>query len=424
MSFVKNYPQLGSSLSRKVVLNVIEAGIAAVQTNNVLQNNFKLEGEFLHIQGKVYNLTNYDRVFLIGFGKGSAEISKFIETILASRLSTGFVIDLVEESFEKCEFTLGTHPLPSRENLEFTKKVVDKMTGLTDRDLVIVVICGGGSVMFEMPFNIDMSKLIEVNQALLESGLGIQEMNTIRKHLSKTKGGGLAQLLHPASIASLIFSDVPGNDLSTIASGPTTKDHTTKSEALEIYNKNLTALNLSEDNFLETPKEDNVFSHVTNILMLSNTTALNAMKTEAEKWGIKTQIYSETFQGDAEIAGKTLINNTPENTLLLVGGETTVTVKNSDGKGGRNQHMVLSVLKEMDQRTTIAAFDSDGWDNTPAAGAIGDSETLEKAKKLNLNIQEYLDGNDSFLFFNSVEDAIITDRLPSNVADLILVYKH
>ncbi len=424
MSFIKNYSELALNDSRKIVLNLIETGLSAIQNSAVLAKGFSLKENSLTIQDKNYDLKDFDRLFLIAFGKGSASISKIIEKDLKEKLTKGFVIDVTKSLFEKSEFTPGTHPLPSAQNLEFSKKVINEMQELTEEDLVLVVICGGGSVMFESPYNIDLQKLIEVNRALLNSGADIIEINTVRKHLSRTKGGGLAKILSPAKVVSLIFSDVPGNDLSFIASGPTVKDETTKDEALNIYKKyNLQNLKLTEDNFTETPKEDEIFAGVDNILMLSNRTALDAMKAEAEKWGLAAEIYSDKFQSDSEEAGKILLDKTTPGSVLLAGGETTVKVKNSDGKGGRNQHLVLSALEFLDDKTTIVSVDSDGWDNTPAAGALGDAETLKKAGELGLDPSDYLQKTNSFLFFNSVGDAIITNRLPSNVADLIIVYR-
>lgn len=157
--------------------------------------------------------------------------------------------------------------------------------------------------------------------------------------------------------------------------------------------------------------------------MLSNLTALEAMKKKADELKIHAEIYSDRFQSDAELAGSALIKQTKPNSILLAGGETTYGVTNSDGKGGRNQVVVLGSLYELDDKTTIASFDSDGWDNGPVAGAIGDMETLEKAKKLGINPLESLQEDNSFMFFKNVQDAIITDGLESNISDLIIVYK-
>ncbi len=423
MGYIKNYSELAINEDRATVLDLVEAAIDAIQPQRVLSEKFILNGSKLKISEKQIDLKDYERVFLLGFGKGSAGISKIIEKTLGDYLTQGYVIDTRKESFEKIEFTLGTHPLPSKENIEFTQKVIEHFENLTPKDLVLVVICGGGSVLFEAPFNISLEKLTEVNQALLRSGAAITLMNTVRKHLSKVKGGGLAKILSPAKVFSLIFSDVPGNDLSVIASGATVMDKTTKDEALRIYERyNLQKVGLEEKDFIETPKDEDTFNHINNILMLSNLTALTAMSKKAQELNLKTEIFSDRFESDAALAGKALIREAAPHSVLLAGGETTVKVMNPEGKGGRNQEVVLAALYELGKDTIIASFDSDGWDNTPAAGAIGDSITLEKAKAKGLNPEEYLKNNNSLVFFRDLRDAIITDRLPSNVSDLIIVY--
>lgn len=423
MGYIKNYTDIAITKERAVVLDLIETAFASIQPQNILEENFVLEKDELKILDKRINLKDYERIFLIGFGKGSSGISEIIERSLGEKLTKGFVIDTTANVFRKIDFTLGTHPLPSEENLKFTQNVIENLTGLTQKDLVLVVICGGGSVMFESA-NITLEKLIKVNQTLLRSGATISEMNTIRKHLSKVKGGGLVKLLFPAKIVSLIFSDVPGNDLSVIASGTTVMDKTTVNDAWAIYNKyELGALELSDKDFSETPKDENVFSTTDNFLMLSNLTALNAMKNKAKELGIDSEIYSDKFESEADLAGIALIEKTKLHSLLLIGGETTVKVANINGVGGRNQEVVLSALYSLDEKTIIASFDSDGFDNSPLAGAIGDIHTLEKAKKFGLNPHEFLQQNNSFNFFKSVQDGIVTDRLPSNVSDLIIVYK-
>lgn len=425
MGYIKNYSDLAITPQRKVVLDLIEAGLSSIQPEIVLEKNFVLKGNDLLVSDKELSLDIYKRVFLVSFGKGSSGISKILEKTLGDKLTKGFCIDTNGKSFDKIKFTKGTHPLPSQENIDFTSNVLEELKDLTEKDLVLIVICGGGSVMFEKPHNITLEKLIEVNKALLHSGADIFEMNTIRKHLSSVKGGGLVKLLFPAKVVSLIFSDVPGNDLSVIASGTTVADKTTTQDAWSVYNKyELGKLELTENDFIETPKDENIFSTTENILMLSNKTALEAMQKKAKQLKINCEIYSEKFQSEAELAGKSLIDKTPSNSIILVGGETTVKVANKDGIGGRNQEVVLSALYSLKENSVISSFDSDGWDNSSFAGAIGDFNTLEKAKKLGINPQEFLESNNSFVFFKNTSDGIITDRLPSNVSDLIIIYKN
>lgn len=178
----------------------------------------------------------------------------------------------------------------------------------------------------------------------------------------------------------------------------------------------------SENDFLETPKDDKYFTNTMTILILSNQTALHAMHEKAKELGFNAIILTDRFQGEAKVAGKKLIAQTPPNTILLAGGETTVKVTKK-GKGGRNQELVLGALENIDENTLIASFDTDGWDNTEFAGAIGDTLTLKKAKELNMDPKFFLEENASFSFFEKVENAIITGRLPSNVSDLMIVMR-
>ena len=425
MGIIKNFDNLNKTPERKICLDLIEAALSSIQPQNIIRKNFSLIENALTIQDKVIDLKKFERVFLLGFGKGSAGLSKEIESMLGNLLTKGYVIDLEPEQFLKIEFTLGTHPLPSENNLSFTKKAIERLGNLTEKDLIIVVIAGGGSALFENPYKINLEKLIEVNKSLLLSGTTITQMNIVRKHLSMVKGGGLIKPLYPALIVSVIASDVPGNDLSVIASGPTVKDETTKEQAIQVLRKyNLfDKLNLSSDDFLETPKNDVYFANTTNILMLSNQTALNAMEEKARDLGWTCEIFSDRLQTQAKTAGKELIDKISSAQILLAAGETTVKVLNSNGRGGRNQELVLATLPHIDENTTIVSFDSDGWDNTEFAGAIGDSLTIQKAKDMNINPESFLQENNSFSFFEKTGDGIITGRLPSNVSDLMIVVK-
>ena len=423
MGYIKNYTALATSDERRIVLDLIEAAVASIQPELILRKNFSLEGKKLKIQNEVLNISDFENIFLIGFGKGSAKIASIVEKTLGNILTKGYVIDVTGDNFSKIEFTLGTHPLPSQTNIDFTKNVVDKLSNLTEKDLVLIVTCGGGSVMFEMP-KLPLGQIRDVNKALLHSGADISEINTIRKHLDIVKGGDFAKIIYPATALNLLFSDVPGNDLSVIASGPTVRDKTTIDDSLAILKKhNLDEqLRLERSDFIESPKEDKYFEKVNNILMVSNDTALEAMKQKAAELGLPATIYSDRFQDDANSAGEKLIEETPPHSVLLTGGETSLKVTGS-GEGGRNQHLVLAALPYISSGTVIASFDSDGWDNTPACGAIADFQTAEKAKSRNLDFKKYLGDNDSFAFFKAVDDAILTDRLPTNVSDLMIVLK-
>jgi len=424
MTLIKNFESLNKTPERKICLELIETALASIQPQSIIAKNFSLNGSLLTIQDKTIDLTRFERIFLLGFGKGSAGLSKYIESMLSNLLTEGYAIDVRPEQFSKIQLTIGTHPLPSEANLSFTKRVLERLGNLTEKDLVLVVITGGGSVLFEDPYRVDLEKLIEINKSLLFSGTTITDMNIVRKHLSWVKGGGLIKPLFPARVVSVIASDVPGNDLSVIASGPTVKDDTTKEQAVEVLKKyNLfEKLGLSEEDFIETPKENKYFENATNILLVDNQTALSAMKEKAKELGFDAKIYTDRLQADAKTVGKELVGKISSG-ILLAGGETTVKVLNKGGQGGRNQEVVLAALASVDEKTTIASFDSDGWDNSLFAGAIGDSLTIKKAKEISINPEVFLQENNSFLFFEKTGDGIITDRLPSNVSDLMIVLK-
>ena len=423
--FIQNYDDLASNDQRKVVLELIEAAYDAIQPYNVIDRSVRLEGQQLHLDQNTFDLSQFERVYLVGFGKGSAGIAAKIETILDDHLTQGWVIDASQAELKKIEFTLGTHPLPSQANLDFTKKIIDSLSNLTEKDLVIVLSCGGGSAMFEYPVSLNLEGIIGVNKALLQSGATISEMNAVRKHVSQVKGGGLAKILYPATIANLLFSDVPGNDLAVIASGPTVKDPSTIDDALAVLKKFDLAekAGLSESDFTETPKDDKYFTNLHNILILSNRTALEAMKQRATDLGFEAEVYSDKFQSEAKVAGKTLLDATKPDTILVAGGETTVRITGEAGEGGRNQEVVLGALPHLESGQVISSFASDGWDNTPAAGAIGDQDTLAKVSEKNLDPKAALDGHSSLAFFTSAADTIQTGRLASNVADLYIVFK-
>lgn len=420
VGYIKNFDTLAQSDSRKVVLQLIETAFSSIIPKNIMQTHFRLEGQLLSIQDKQYDLSLYKRVFVVGFGKGSSGICKFIEEVLGERLTAGWDIDLVDESFQKVKYTKGTHPLPSQTNVTFTEEVLESLTNLTEEDLVIVVVCGGGSALFEAPV-IPLARLEAVGKELLNSGANITEMNMVRKHLSKVKGGGLAEKLYPARIVGLMFSDVPGNDMVVIASGPTVMDSTMKSHVHEIVQK-YSLTSVTEEDLIETPTDEKYFKNVDNMIMVSNKTALDAMRDKAKELGYKATILTDRLQGDAKQIGKVLLSETRDNEILLAGGETTVHVT-GNGKGGRNQTLVLASLLSMQKKQIISSFGSDGWDNTTFAGAIGDIKTVEKAKELGLEIQTFLDNDDSTTFFEKEGDGIDTGKLESNVSDLFIVAK-
>ncbi|HZE87819.1 MAG TPA: DUF4147 domain-containing protein [Methylomirabilota bacterium] len=424
MPYIKNYDALATNDNRKVVLELIETAFASIAPERVFQKDFSLQDKRLKIQDKTFDLDNFDHVFLVGFGKGSSGICKMLEEKLGNLITEGYDIDVVDETFKKVKYTKGTHPLPSQANFDFTETVITRLSKLTEKDLVIIVTCGGGSVLFEKPHTFTLDHMITVNKALLNSGATISEMNVIRKHLSSIKGGGLAKILYPATVANLIFSDVPGNDLSVIASAPLVQDPTSMQDAITILSKYTFDQNdlLSDADFHETPKDAKYFEKVTNILMLSNLTALNAMEKRARQLGYHCYVMTDRLEGDARTMGEKLIKEAPIGQILLAGGETTIKIT-GNGRGGRNQALVLCSLPFIKDDTIIATFDSDGWDFYGYSGAIADKETLKKVTDQQLDVKEFLHDDNSFGFFEKVGDGIDTGKLQSNVSDLFIVLR-
>lgn len=420
MGYIKNFDQLATSPQRKIVLQLIETAFTAIAPKHVMSSSFVLDGSKLHIKDKTYDLSRFEKIFVVGFGKGSSGICKYIEGILGQRLTAGWDIDLVDETFQKIQYSKGTHPLPSQTNVNFTEHVLQNLQHLSERDLVLVVICGGGSALFESP-TIPLPRLDAVDKELLRSGATISEMNMIRKHLSKVKGGGLAEKLYPATVVGMMFSDVPGNDMKVIASGPTVKDETMLSHVEEVVKK-YQLQSVEQKDFIETPTDEKYFTNVCNMIMVSNQTALSAMCDKAKELGYHAVILTDRLQGDAKKIGKVLLTEARNNEILLAGGETTVHVT-GNGTGGRSQTLVLASLGSLEGTEVITAFGSDGWDFTTFAGAIGDVNTLRKSDSLGLEIKSFLDNDDSTTFFQKVGDGIDTGKLESNVSDLFIVAK-
>ena len=430
---IKNYAELSLTPQRKILLDILNYGLECLDYSKEIAKLIN-EGR-IKTPNREYFLKNFDRIFLLGFGKGSSYIGKEIFNYLLNypNFKKCFLIDLKYDDLilpqeEKLTFFEGTHPFVSQNNIQATKEIINYFSKekLTENDLVIVIICGGGSAMFTLPAKIDFQKKVEITKKLFYLGADIFEINTVRKHLSLVKGGGLAKILFPSYVLSLIVSDVPGDKLEFIASGPTSFDKTTIDDAFFICQKY--GLNLTKDKLIETPKDDRYFVKVENYIFLSNQKILKLMEEFALKQNIKAKIIKTDINLPTQVFVDNLKNDLNEDIeLYLYGGETTVEIK-KPGKGGRNQDLVLRFLKKLqenyfDQNLTILAFNSDGWDNTEFGGAIGDKFTIEKAKNLNLDINFALEENQSFDFFQKTKDGILTGRLPLNVSDFILIFK-
>lgn len=426
---IKNFDDLAKTELRQDALLIAEAGLEAIDTYKIVSEFIKLENNILTIKDKNFNILDFNKIIVCAIGKSALESAKAVEDILGNYISSGLAFYVSEKNIElkKIEKIRGTHPYPSEINVFGAKKLIQKISNLTPKDLVIFLVSGGGSTLLCLPPKGDSGLESEIFQILTRQGADILELNTLRKHFSLARGGFLAKYAYPAKIVSLIFSDVLGNNLSFISSGPTVKDETTIDDALQIIEKYQVSnfLDLSQIELIETPKEDFYFENVNNFLVVSNETALLAMQTKAKELGYTAKIIDTQIKGEArEVGLKILSDLRKENskTVLLYGGETTVTVV-GHGRGGRNLEMALACAFEVQDNELVLPFDSDGRDNGEFAGAIADKLTRDLILK---NLEEakiYFQNNDEYPLFEKIGNYLYSGDTGSNVSDLILAIK-
>jgi len=416
-NIIKNTHRLATSQARCDALAIAEAGLQAIDTQTVLRNSVELDGTVMRVAGQRFDLAHYDHTYVIGFGKAACTAAFTLEQILIDRVKEGAVVGLSERVCQTIDTYAGTHPMPSAQNYTATKHIEEVAHRAKENDLVLVIVSGGGSALL-------CSSMGECDQgqklfnAFLSSGGTIEELNTVRKHISHLKGGGLAKVLYPATVVSLIFSDVPGGDLSAVASGPTCYDDSTVEEAQAIIDR----YDLGQFNLNETPKDLTYFKRVHNIPIVSNMTALTAMQAAAWTLGYQTDIVSATQYATAGDTVELLQTEPAAGSVRLMGGETKVTVPpGNTGTGGRNGQLALSMLPRLQPGQVFVSLASDGYDNTDTAGAIVDQQTAATATTLGLSMTKYAAAFDSYPFFTAVGDHIDTGVLDSNVSDLLLL---
>ncbi len=431
---IKNFDKLAINEDRKEVLEIIESGLEAINTKKAIDYYFKLNGNFLHIDGEKFDLSKFKRIKVVGFGKSSSEAAKVLENIFGDKITDGAVIGLQKINLKYIESFSGTHPVPSNANVEAGRRIYEIISNSNEEDLIIALVSGGGSALLCYPEE-ECRAGAELYDAFLKTGGTISEMNTVRKHLSLFKGGGFAKLAYPATVISLIFSDVPGDIFYDVASGPTYKDVTTVRHAEKIIKEK----KLGNYNLIETPKEDKYFKKVHNFVLVSNKIAVMAMKDKSLELGFETRIVSyDLYDKDNVVLQKMFQaskksfwdkfwgkNKSTSGIVVLAAGEPSIEVKKGAGKGGRNTHLSLLALcdKIRDEKTVFVSFASDGLDNSDRAGGIADAVTLEKAFNSNLEPREYAEKLDSYEFFEKTGDLIETGPTGANVSDLMILLK-
>ena len=431
---------------QKALKGIFRAGLEAVDPERAIRKYVRRKGNQLFVGDRSYALDRFKRILLIGAGKGTAPMAKALEEILGDYLTEGWIV--VKYGYgmplEKTHTTEAGHPIPDEAGLRATEIVLDKIRECTGEDLIMCAFSGGGSALLPAPSPpIGLDEKQEITRLLLESGATINEINAIRKHLSRSKGGWLAKTAYPATVVSLILSDVIGDRLDVIASGPTVPDKSTFAGCTEIIQRYNLVARLPEavaeyfqqgaaGMVSETPKVgDPAFSRVQNLIVGNNRGALLAAQEQALSLGYKTMILSSQIEGEArEVAqvfaaiGKEICQagmpiSPPA--CVLAGGEPTVTIQGK-GKGGRNQELALACAISIDgwDRIFLLSAGTDGTDGpTDAAGAIVSGLTCTRARQADLNPYSYLLANDSYSFFESLGDLLKTGPTRTNVMDII-----
>jgi len=441
------------SKMRSQAQELFRASLRRVDPYEAVRRFVRLEGNTLLLDEEgepetVLELKAFDRVFVVGGGKATAPMARAVEDILGERIKKG-IINVkygFGEGLLRTELIEAGHPLPDQKGEEGARKILDLLESAGERDLIFSLISGGGSALLPLPAGtITLAEKQALTKKLLACGASIDEINTIRKHISLSKGGQLARAAFPAFTVNLMLSDVVGDRMDVIASGPFVPDQSTFREAWAIIEKyEFTDIPESirghlqeglEGKIPETPKAgDVVFSRVRNRVVGSNLLALESAKEEAERMGYRTLLLSSMVEGETKevarvhtaVAKEILASGQPLRVpaCVISGGETTVTIR-GHGFGGRNQEFCLAAaldLMEMPPRVVVLSGGTDGNDGpTPAAGAIVDQQTVQRGIQAGLKAAEYLRNNDSFRFFEKTGDLLMTGPTKTNVMDVRLV---
>ena len=430
---------------RQTAIDIFLAGVESVKPDNLIRSYISVKDNVLKIENLILDLATIRNIYVVGVGKASALMAQEMESILGSRISNGHIVTKYNHSvpLKYIRNTEAGHPVPDENGIKGTEKILSIVQMAGEEDLVICLISGGGSALLtDVPDGCTLDDIKTLNNLLLKSGASINEMNCIRKHLSNVKGGLLAKAASPARIVSLILSDVIGDPLDVIASGPTAPDPTTFADAISVikhYNleKKIPQQILKvlrdgyENKRQETLKESSdIFLRTTNLIIGTNKLALKTAIEKAESFGYESQIITNTLEGEVVDVARYIVEmaksmkqiKTHRKICLLFAGEPTIKVSGS-GLGGRNQHLALvasSLLKDTPDITVLSAG-TDGTDGpTDAAGAVVDSDTWNKAKDLGLNIEKYINNCDSYNFFKEEGGLIITGPTQTNVMDLMV----
>jgi len=435
--------------AREIAINALNAALEAADPKSIIKSKVKVKGNTLKVESLSFNLDEFKRVLVVGGGKASGSMAEALEEILDDRIKEGAVnVPYASPPYHTRRVKLqhANHPMPDLSGVKGVAHMLNLVSHAKENDLIICLISGGGSSLMPQPLSgISLEGKRKVTDALLKSGATINEINTVRKHISGFKGGWLAKKAYPATVVNLILSDVVGDPLDSIASGPTVPDPTTFQDAIEVLKRyglwseapssvKKALLNGKKGLIPETPKAgDKAFEKVHNIVIGNTLTASLAAYNSVKNAGLNALLLSSRLEGQARDVGTVFAsiakevvasgNPIPKPAGIIAGGETTVTVVGR-GKGGRNQEIALGAALKIGNMdgVVVASISTDGVDGpTDAAGAIADGKTLVRADKLKLNPRKSLAENDSYTFFSRLEDLIFTGPTGTNVCDVSVI---
>lgn len=440
--------QQAAQRRRADAISIFESAVAACDPGRLIRSQVRLDGNRFVAGTASAALTSASRIVVVGAGKATPAMAVAIEQLLGDRIHAGLINTKHDHSLplERIETIECSHPLPDADGVRGVQRMLQMIDDLGPDDLVVCLLSGGGSALLPMPVPpLSLQDKGDTTAALLACGASIDQINVIRKHLSGIKGGRLAQRAAPARVISLMVSDVVGDPVDTIASGPTAGDPTTFTDCLQLIGQYgisdqippaaLQYLQQGADGRQpETPTPDDpLFARVDNIVIGNNALAVSAASAEARRRGYRPLVLSTTIEGEtryiadmhAAIACEAADSGRPVGapTCIISGGETTVTIS-GDGKGGRNQEFALAASLRVQGREgiTVLSCGTDGTDGpTDAAGAVADGTTVRRAADLGLDARSHLHQNNAYPFFQALGDLVLSGPTGTNVMDLRLM---
>jgi len=433
--------------------SIFKAGLAAVAPESAVTRYCRIEDERLWVGSRCYDFAEFKNIYVVGCGKAAAAMAKAMERLLGERITAGIVVVKYGHlaHLNRIRIVEAGHPVPDHCGEEGARAILALAESAGHDDLVLCLISGGGSALLPLPAaGLTLADKQAAAKVLIACGATIHEINAIRKHTSSIKGGQLARAVHPATLVTLILSDVVGDNLDVIASGPCVPDASSFEDCLSILDDYRIAGQLPEvvvehlrrgaaGDIPETPKAaDPVFRHGFQLIVGSNFDAIKAAGAEAARIGYPPLILSSMIEGDSRQAAilhggiiKEVLKSghpVPPPACILSGGETTVVIR-GNGRGGRNQEFALALAPRIAGCPSVVALcaGTDGTDGpTDAAGAIVDDATIKRAEALGLNYRRYLEANDAYHFFQYTGELLLTGPTNTNVMDMrvILVSKN